>query len=48
MTTWGAIILIAALYFGIKGPASTPRRYAPAFAVVVAAVLYAALRQHAY
>jgi hypothetical protein len=48
MTTWGLIILIAALYFGLKGSGNTRSRYAGAFAVVFAAIVYAAMHQHAY
>ncbi len=48
MTTWGFVILIAAVYFGLKKPDNAPYRYASVFAVVVVMVIYAAMRQHAY
>jgi uncharacterized membrane protein YoaK (UPF0700 family) len=48
MTTWGALILIAAVFFGLRGSVNSRPKYAAAFAVVFAAVVYAAMRQHAY
>jgi hypothetical protein len=48
MTSWGFIILVAAVFLGLKSSMSTRRRYTTAFMVVVVAVSYAALRQHTY
>ena len=48
MTSWGLVILVAAVFLGLKRSMSTRRRYTIAFMIVVAAVGYAALHQHTY
>jgi hypothetical protein len=48
MPSWGYLIVIAALYVGLRQ--SIPTRHQPFLicAIVVIAVAYAAVRQHAY
>ncbi len=48
MTSWGVVILLAAVYFGLKRGLSDRHRYAAALAVVVFAVMYGAYRQHTF
>ncbi len=48
MTIWGWAILVSAVGFGLKRPAKGGRAFWWALAVVAAAVLYAAVRQHTY
>jgi uncharacterized membrane protein YoaK (UPF0700 family) len=46
MTSWGLLILAAAVFLGLRRPVNAPNRYAVVFVVVVVAVFYAAVRQH--
>jgi hypothetical protein len=48
MTSWGLVILVAAVFLGLKRSMDERRRYVTAFVIVVAAVGFAALRQHTY
>jgi hypothetical protein len=48
MTSWGFVILAAAVFLGLKRSMTTRRRYTTAFVIVLVAVGYAALHQHTY
>ena len=48
MTGWGNLILVAAVFLGLKRSMDTRQRYAAVCVIAVVAVLYAALRQHTY
>jgi hypothetical protein len=48
VTNWGILILVAAIFLGLKGSHDSRRKYAAVVLVVVVAVGYAALRQHTY
>jgi hypothetical protein len=48
MTDWGVLILVAAVFLGLKGTKDTRNKYTAVFLVVVAAVGYAAVRQHIF
>lgn len=48
MTSWDFFILVAAVFIGLKRSMGERQRYAAVCVVVVVAVSYAALRQHAY
>jgi peptide subunit release factor RF-3 len=48
MTSWGYIIMIAAVILGLRSAMDVRHRYRVAFMVVIAAVVFSALRQHAY
>jgi hypothetical protein len=48
MTSWGVFILVAAVFLGLKRSMGERQRYAAVVVVVVVAVTYAAVRQHAY
>lgn len=48
MPSWGLAIIIGSLMLGLKRPANASYRYAAMAVLVIAAVLYAAVRQHTY
>ena len=48
MTTWGLVILAAALFFGLKDSIPARQRYGGICLVVVVALAYAAHHQHIY
>jgi hypothetical protein len=48
MTSWGWLILIGAVLLGLKRQMDTRHRYLAAFMIVLVAISWAALRQHAY
>jgi hypothetical protein len=48
MTSWGILILAAAIFLGLRGSHDSRRKYALVGLIVVVAVGYAALRQHTY
>lgn len=48
MTRWGLLILVAALFFGLKDSLTSRQRYGGICLVVGVAVAYAAHQQHIY
>jgi hypothetical protein len=48
MPTWGILIVIVAIYLGLRDSIKERQAYLLVFGVVVLAVFYAALKQHTY
>jgi hypothetical protein len=48
MPNWGIVIVIAAIFFGLKDSIQERHGYMILFGLVVLAVFYAALKQHTY